>query len=875
MKKIFLILFTLSFFLTEAQTFTSGIPKAFVESKERLIAFTGTKADFDGSEWIKKSGNKTSNGGSYAGTIIRVSSSIYWERQLDGYMTPEMFGALGDSITNDASAFQLTMDAQKINGVEIFCGKKYYKIGSTLTYNTTNYKQGLRIRGSGVQNTVFIFAFNNGTPLFSISGCETLTYEFGMNGSLSDFSIQTLAGYSDNTQGAAIQIVGNWYFSVKKILIKYIKGHGIYYPRRNDLDLNPDAYASIGNNIEDTEISFCSGVGINGLAGLGVSDLKVQRCRIGENKQGGIVSTGHQVWIVMNAIFSNGNSSTGYAGLYVKRVDTNINGLRVENNEFDNNKLNHILLEGVSDGIISSNRMNSWETVFNDASLSPNVHIAMKTVISGSQNLRITFLNNYHRSQYISTGSSANYALTLYDFNNSANNAYVKIINPLIPYSDNTPILTKYANYADINKVEIQEDNTYAEVLSQKYTTDNIQSLSSSGLNIKNSSGTTTARLFDTGNLTLGSSPTDNAYKLDVYGTGRFINGVNMATTSGNVSVGSGTATTKLHVFGSINSEAASGNILQLMNASDSNRSGYIEVVGDGDFSNRSVNFGASSGGYPLSFKNGNGTWMRISSTGLIGVGTLTPTHTFTIGSPNTGTANYNTVDQTINYERLRMFWGSNIFNISTEAGGTGMLRQLNLTGNSRTISVGGPNAFFEYPANTGGAINVSTHSGTSTASSSSINYINILPAINQSGTAGYRGLWISPYEQTTGSGSKLLIDVGTNSAAGASGTHTSKFSVDNLGNTFHEGKISVSTGSNKSTGTATLVAGTVTVSTTAVKTGSLVWVQYHGSAAMATSVLTVPTITDSTSFVITAITAGATTTNITDTNVVKWWIIN
>jgi hypothetical protein len=87
--------------------------------------------------------------------------------------------------------------------------------------------------------------------------------------------------------------------------------------------------------------------------------------------------------------------------------------------------------------------------------------------------------------------------------------------------------------------------------------------------------------------------------------------------------------------------------------------------------------------------------------------------------------------------------------------------------------------------------------------------------------------------------------------------------------------KLKIATGSNASIGTATLVAGTVTVSTTAVKTGSLVWVQYHGSTSTATSVLIVPTITDSTSFIITAITAGGTTTNVTDTNTVKWWIIN
>jgi hypothetical protein len=106
-------------------------------------------------------------------------------------------------------------------------------------------------------------------------------------------------------------------------------------------------------------------------------------------------------------------------------------------------------------------------------------------------------------------------------------------------------------------------------------------------------------------------------------------------------------------------------------------------------------------------------------------------------------------------------------------------------------------------------------------------------------------------------------------------GTTTPSELLEVNGNLLIDKKLKVLTGSNASTGTATLTAGTVTISTTAVTSNSLVWVQYHGNTGMATSVLTVPTITNGTSFVINAITAGATTVNMTDTNTVKWWIIN
>lgn len=60
-----------------------------------------------------------------------------------------------------------------------------------------------------------------------------------------------------------------------------------------------------------------------------------------------------------------------------------------------------------------------------------------------------------------------------------------------------------------------------------------------------------------------------------------------------------------------------------------------------------------------------------------------------------------------------------------------------------------------------------------------------VAPTINQTATAGYQALKISPFVQTAGSGAKYLIDAGTNSAAYAQGTHSSKFRVDDQGNTI------------------------------------------------------------------------------------------
>lgn len=74
-------------------------------------------------------------------------------------------------------------------------------------------------------------------------------------------------------------------------------------------------------------------------------------------------------------------------------------------------------------------------------------------------------------------------------------------------------------------------------------------------------------------------------------------------------------------------------------------------------------------------------------------------------------------------------------------------------------------------------------------------------------------------------------------------------------------------TGSNASVGTATLVAGTVTVNTTAVTSSSKIFVTVV-SPSGTQGFLSVPTITDATSFVINS-------TSATETSTVNWWIVN
>jgi hypothetical protein len=185
------------------------------------------------------------------------------------------------------------------------------------------------------------------------------------------------------------------------------------------------------------------------------------------------------------------------------------------------------------------------------------------------------------------------------------------------------------------------------------------------------------------------------------------------------------------------------------------------------------------------------GTTPVYYTAGNAGIATNLPTHSLTFGSASTGIALYNTTDQTTNFERLRQFWNLNTYNMAMETGGTGTARALAFSSGSRIFTITGTLAGagagpFDFNHGTpvgSGTQSFATFTGSNSFSSGTTNEVAIVPTISQTGTTSFRGLWISPYLSTTGSGAKYLIDAGTNTASNGTGTHTSKFTVDAAGN--------------------------------------------------------------------------------------------
>lgn len=151
--------------------------------------------------------------------------------------------------------------------------------------------------------------------------------------------------------------------------------------------------------------------------------------------------------------------------------------------------------------------------------------------------------------------------------------------------------------------------------------------------------------------------------------------------------------------------------------------------------------------------------------------GTTAPTNTLTLLSSWDGMALYNTADTTTNYERLRMFFASNVAFLGTDRAWSATTRALYIGSSSWSIDWSSGNyARLQFTQNASPIFNFTTsvvaniasvinYSSTLSASSANTVVLNISPVINQSWTAWYTWILINPTESVMGSWSKALLN--------------------------------------------------------------------------------------------------------------------
>ena len=200
---------------------------------------------------------------------------------------------------------------------------------------------------------------------------------------------------------------------------------------------------------------------------------------------------------------------------------------------------------------------------------------------------------------------------------------------------------------------------------------------------------------------------------------------------------------------------------------------------------------------------SGSANYYWDNTNNYLGLNTNVPTHTLTLGSTSTGIAYYNTSDQTTNYSRLRQYSSGGNFYITGEYANTptnyptlilGTRNATNYISINHSIATGQQNYIFNINAGAttwnATVLTGSTYkpiilvNGILGGTSGTNNFFQIAPSVNQSSTTGLSVLQITPYIQSLGSGTNYLMDLGTNTAANGSGTHTSLFNVTTLGYT-------------------------------------------------------------------------------------------
>lgn len=148
---------------------------------------------------------------------------------------------------------------------------------------------------------------------------------------------------------------------------------------------------------------------------------------------------------------------------------------------------------------------------------------------------------------------------------------------------------------------------------------------------------------------------------------------------------------------------------------------------------------------------------------------TTAPTHTLTQWSTGTGYAHYNTPDQVTNYERLRMQWASNRFDITAGNGWTGVARNIRIGVNATGWDTNGGTAYIDYggttmvyscrssPSNTIWH-SITIGSGWSTLSSGVYTHLSVTPILNQTSTAAYTWILVNATETWIWSWAKNLM---------------------------------------------------------------------------------------------------------------------
>lgn len=367
------------------------------------------------------------------------------EAKLAETVSVKDFGAVGDGVADDTAAIQAALDNFKLNGLPILLNGNF-RVTGPLTFQTQGNVTGLRLVGTGIYDSSIIADFN-GPTLFDIDGSSLQANSFQNGGGFSDFQITTDVGAVVEN---AITCNGWWYAAHSNLLIgnfgtpSFTK-NGIFIPLRNDIDLNPDGYASFGWILTNVQIDGMGEYGVYGGNNQGYAGWQVIGGRYERNGLDGLYINANN-WRVENVSASvNGRYGINYSG----SVGNTLTNGYFNEIEFDGNDTAGLRISTVANGMCRNLRfisriLNSSETQL--------VHVSGDLTNSLTS---VQIVNSYHR---IETGITS--SVTLYDFggSGSSNIQGNSITGYLLINTAGAPVVEQTAALLDLRYKNLVSD---------------------------------------------------------------------------------------------------------------------------------------------------------------------------------------------------------------------------------------------------------------------------------------------------------------------------------------------------------------------------------------------------------------------------------
>jgi hypothetical protein len=223
---------------------------------------------------------------------LYIGSSVGNIRVQGDYITPEMYGAVGDGVTDDTAEIQAAINAAELVGGTVRFASKDYLISSALTVDT-DY---VTLQGAGKESKIYNTGAGAAVILSSTEHCSIRNLliwgdggAYGA-GSGTTYGVELSASSHVKLESVDIRYNGShglyvhggcWVISVVDCTIEQNVGDGIH-------SISPDGTEQNGNNLSvvNSSIFDNAGNGINWKA----ASLNVVGCVLEANKGAGILS---------------------------------------------------------------------------------------------------------------------------------------------------------------------------------------------------------------------------------------------------------------------------------------------------------------------------------------------------------------------------------------------------------------------------------------------------------------------------------------------------------------------------------------------------------------------------------------------------------